>query len=75
MDPYKPLTTMGILLIILGIILVALPIITRIIPKAEQIPWFIIWIYRSNGFYFATSPLLIALSILSIIISYLQSRG
>lgn len=75
MDPYRPFTTMGTLLIIIGILLVALPVIARRIPNIEEIPWFILWVYRSDGFTFATSPLLIFISLLSVLLNLLRAKG
>ena len=63
---------MGWVLISLGVIFVALPYITRIIPDIERIPWWILWVYRSNGFTFATSPLLIFISLLSVVLNILR---
>ena len=63
---------MGWILILLGVIFVALPYITRIIPDIERIPWWILWVYRSNGFTFATSPLLIFISLLSVLLNILR---
>ena len=63
---------MGWILILLGVIFVALPYLARVIPNVEKIPWWILWVYRSNGFTFATSPILIFISILSIIISLVR---
>lgn len=65
---------MGYLLIILGLIFVALPMIVKVIPSIEKVPWIILWVYRRDGFYFATSPILIILSLLSMIFSYFN-RG
>lgn len=75
MDPYRPFTTMGTLLILVGILLVALPVLARHLPNIEEIPWFILWVYRSDGFTFATSPLLIFITLLSIILNIIRSRG
>ena len=72
MDEYTPFQSMGWILIILGVIFVALPYISRIIPNIERIPWWILWVYRSNGFTFATSPLLIFISILSLLLNLLR---
>ena len=72
MDAFRPFTVMGYLLIILGLIFVALPMIVRVFPSIDKIPWIILWVYRRDGLYFATSPILIILSILSIIYSYLN---
>lgn len=73
LDEYSPFTSMGWLLILVGALFVALPYISRLIPNVERIPWFILYVYRRDGFYFATSPLLIALSILSIILNRSKS--
>jgi hypothetical protein len=67
-----PFQSLGWILILLGIIFVALPHIVRVIPNIERIPWWIIWVYRSNGFTFATSPLLIFISIISILLNILR---
>jgi len=75
MDPYRPFTTMGTLLILVGILLVALPVLARHLPNIEEIPWFILWVYRSDGFTFATSPLLIFITLLSIILNIIRARG
>ena len=69
MDEYTPFTSMGWILILLGAIFVALPYITRLVPSIERVPWFILYVYRRDGFYFATSPLLIVLSLLSLFIN------
>ena len=66
-DDYSPFTSMGWVLILLGILFVALPYISRVIPGAERVPWFILYVYRLDGFYFATSPLLILISIIYIL--------
>lgn len=73
METYRPFTLLGLVLIICGIILVALPFILRHLPSLERLPWILVFIYRRDGFYFATSPLLIMISIASLII-YLSSR-
>ncbi len=72
MEPYREFTALGWFLIVLGLLFVALPYIVRVAPSVERLPWFILWVYRRDGFYFATSPLLIILSVLSIVWSYLR---
>jgi len=67
MDDYSPFTSMGWVLILVGILFVALPYISRVIPGSERVPWLILYVYRRDGFYFATSPLLILISIISIL--------
>lgn len=71
---YRPFTTMGWILIICGALLVLLPVISRSLPNIDRIPWFILWVYRRDGFYFATSPLLIALSVASILLQFFSRR-
>lgn len=76
MDADQPFTWVGVILIVLGIILVALPLLGKYVSDLERLPWILVWIYRRNGFYFATSPLLIIISIIAIILSYLnRTRG
>jgi hypothetical protein len=64
---YQPLTTLGLILIVSGLLLVLLPFLARYLPSLDQVPWFLIWVYRRNSLYFVTSPLLILLSLLSLI--------
>ncbi|MCW3991473.1 MAG: hypothetical protein NWE79_02105 [Candidatus Bathyarchaeota archaeon] len=68
---YRPLTMLGLLLIVSGVILVALPIVARQLPSLERLPWILVWVYRRDGFYFITSPLLIIVSILSLALQLL----
>ena len=72
MEPYRGFSALGWFLIVLGVIFVALPYVARIVPSVERLPWFILWVYRRDGFYFATSPLLILLLVLSFVWSYLR---
>ena len=64
---WRPFTTLGLLLIVSGILLVLLPFIARILPSIDRVPWILIWVYRRDGFFFATSPLLIIISLLSLL--------
>ena len=76
MDPfYRPFTTLGLLLIVCGLVLVALPFVIRFIPNIERVPWIILWVYRRDGFFFATSPLLIIISLVSLILNIYGRRG
>lgn len=73
MEPYyRSLTAIGVILIASGIVLVALPILARHVPSLDKLPWFILWVYRKNGFYFATSPLLIIVSLVSLLLNLLN---
>jgi hypothetical protein len=71
---YQPSTTLGLLLIVSGLLLVLLPFLARYLPSLDQVPWFLIWVYRRDGFYFATSPLLLLLSLLSLIVQLYGRR-
>jgi len=72
---YRPFTTLGLLLIVSGLILVLLPVLARHLPSLDRLPWIIVWVYRKNGFYFATSPLLIIISLVSLLLNvYRASR-
>jgi hypothetical protein len=74
MENFMPLTLFGVILIAAGIVLVALPLIAKHIPNVEDIPWIILWVHRSDGFVFATSPILIIISIISLVI-HLATRA
>ena len=67
-----PLTWLGIALILIGLALVALPTLAKHVDLS-RIPAWLIYVYRRDGFYFATSPLLLALSVLSILLYLLRS--
>jgi hypothetical protein len=71
---YQPFTTLGLILIVSGLILVLLPFIARFLPILDNVPWFIIWVYRRDGFTFMTSPLLIVLSLLSLLLQLYGRR-
>lgn len=53
-------------MIILGAIFVALPYLSRVFPGVDRIPWIILYVYKRDGFYFATSPILILLSLITL---------
>ena len=75
MEPsYPPFTALGFILIVSGLILVLLPFLARFLPSLDQVPWFIIWVYRRDGFTFMTSPLLIVLSLLSLFVQLYGRR-
>ncbi len=62
-EPYRSLTLMGIALIVLGFALVVLPLIARSMPTDVRWPKILVYVYHRDGFYFVTSPLLIAISL------------
>lgn len=58
----NPFTTLGFLLVIIGVLLVALPYIVKHFPAVEtfeKIPPILLYVYRKDDFYFLTSPILI----------------
>lgn len=67
-----PLTWLGAALILVGIAFVLLPIVGKYVDFSS-IPSWLIYVHRSDGFYFVTSPLLIAISIVTIIF-YILAR-
>jgi hypothetical protein len=72
---YKPFTILGLLLIVSGLLLVLLPFLACHLPSLEKLPWIILWVYRRDGFYFATSPLLIIVSLISLILNIFNRPG
>ena len=71
----KPFTILGLLLILMGIILVALPLLSQYLPNLENLPWILIWVYKSDGFIFVTSPILIMVTIVSLLVQLLGRQG
>lgn len=65
-------TVIGIILILLGAIFVLFPVIEQHVGL-EEIPSWLIYVYQGNGFYFATSPILIVISALFLIFELLFS--
>lgn len=60
-----PPTWLGIALILIGLALVLLPIIGNYVDFS-QVPSWLIFVYPSDGFYFATSPILIVFSLIAL---------
>lgn len=71
----KPFTILGLMLILMGIILVALPLLSQYLPNLENLPWILIWVYKSDGFIFVTSPILIIITIVSLLVQLLGRQG
>ena len=55
----------GIFFIILGLAFILVPLIVRYLPSIslKRTPWIVLWIYRRDNFWFATSPILILIGI------------
>ena len=67
---YRTLSWLAIM-ILLGIILVLMLYLIRYTPEIEKLPPIILYIYRRNNFVFATSPILIAVSVIWVLVSVL----
>jgi len=66
-----PVSWLGVFLVLLGLALLAAPILLRHVD-AERIPRWLIYVYRSDGFYFVTSPILLLLSLIFLAIYILK---
>jgi len=74
-NPYQAFVIPGLILIVIGVIFLAVPLLARFVPSVEKLPPIILWVYRSDGFYFATSPILLVISIVSIALYLLRTRS
>ena len=52
---------------ILGALLFVAPILLEQLPTLSNLPWILLYIYRRNGFVFVTSPLLLIISVMSLL--------
>ncbi len=70
----KSFILLGISLILIGIAFVLIPIIGRFFTEVdlEKIPWFLLYVYRRNGFVFVTSPILILVSVISLLLHFIR---
>ena len=73
----KILIVLGVLFVVLGLVFIAASLIVKVTPQLslERIPWIILWIYRRDGFWFATSPILLMISVAAFIIWLLTRLG
>jgi uncharacterized membrane protein len=62
------LQILGIVLMVLGVLLFIAPMILERMPSLESVPWILLYVYRSDGFVFVTSPILIIISIISLLL-------
>lgn len=62
---------LGFVFVLIGIAFFLVPLIARSgVLTGVKIPWIILYVYHSDGFYFATSPLLIIISLLSLLVAF-----
>lgn len=65
-EPHRPFMILGLIMIIIGVALVALPLLFRFMPaleRLEKLPKILVYVYRSDNFYFITSPILIIIGL------------
>lgn len=63
----------GLVFILIGIAFFLIPLIARTgALSGIKIPWIILYVYHSDGFYFATSPILIIISVISLALALLR---
>lgn len=61
------LQIVGIFCIVLGALLVIAPILLEHLPALTKMPWILLYVYRRDGFMFVTSPLLLIISLISLL--------
>ncbi len=64
---HRIFTFIGLTLTIIGLLFISIPFLVRHLPSIERIPPLILYVYKRGNFYFATSPILIIISIASIL--------
>jgi hypothetical protein len=65
-------TWFGITMVLLGVLFVLIPYLVRFAPEIEKLPTLLLYVYHRDTFYFATSPILIIISIISVLVSLLS---
>lgn len=70
MEPemFHLLQVLGAALIALGAIFLVAPLLLERLPSLENAPWIILYVYRKDGFTFVTSPILIIISVLFLLL-------
>jgi len=66
---------MGLSLILLGEVLILLPFLVdfpSVLKKLEGVPWILIYVYSSSDFCFVTSPILIIISVILVLLGALK---
>ena len=53
--------SLGVFFVLLGLAFIVAPLIVKHLPSIslERIPWILLWVYRKDDFWLATSPILI----------------
>ncbi|MDG6905284.1 MAG: hypothetical protein JRN20_05800 [Nitrososphaerota archaeon] len=61
----------GILFVLLGIAFILIPLLGRSLSNVK-IPWIILYTYNRGGVFFATSPILIIISVIGFLVAFLR---
>jgi len=72
---YWLLILMGLSLIILGEVIILLPFLfdlPSMLKKLEELPQILIYVYRCDGFIFVTTPILIIISVILLLLGILK---
>ncbi|MEM3574505.1 MAG: hypothetical protein QXQ76_02035 [Candidatus Bathyarchaeia archaeon] len=72
---YGPMAWLGIALIAIGAALLLIPHLAERMPELERLPPILFYVYRRGDFYLATSPILIAISLLALLAILLARRA
>ena len=64
---------LGIVFVLIGIAFFLVPLLAKSgTISGLKIPWIILYVYQSDGFYFATSPILIIISFIGLILALVR---
>ena len=68
---------LGVFFVLLGLAFIVAPLIVKHLPSIslERIPWILLWVYRKDDFWFATSPILIIAGIAYILWTLIRLGG
>ena len=66
---YYSFTWLGLIMMVLGIIFFLIPYAIRYAPEIQKLPPLLLYVYHRDNFYFATSPILIIISLIWFLLS------
>ncbi|MFQ5710736.1 MAG: hypothetical protein ACE5GD_03035 [Candidatus Geothermarchaeales archaeon] len=69
---FRAIISLGVAVIIIGVALVLIGVAARYAPPLEKLPPILIYVYRRGDFYLVTSPILILLGVLLLLILLLS---
>lgn len=65
---HRPFNLIGLIMIILGSFLILIPYLAKYFKNIDKVHPMLVYVYRHNNFIFITSPILIVMSVLSILL-------